>query len=278
MKYGVPAIKNMDYFTNLYMREFVDDSDSDKKTKYNFLETSSYQAFCLAKNQKFEESFKEFENIEQLVCKENKEDYFTLVLLDTIFPKKAYLYYKGGNIEMAKYLTYKSISANQKIKIKKKSQLPTFIQIQQYHNLARIYFRDEGLSKGLQLSCKIVLFLLTQQDVGIKYLDNFLLKNKEEESVLKCNMIYQILFDIVQILKRSKNEKAKEIFSKYLNDILPFFTPIYKDEIILLEVLKTISLYSAENDDCKNYAEKTIAKYKNELFPHTDNILKLLYN
>ena len=187
-----------------------------------------------------------------------------------------YLYYKQGKINLAKYLTYKSILINQYLKIEKKTQLPTFIQIQQYHNLSRIYFKNESFSKGLQLSCKILLFLFTGKSVGLKYLDDYALLDKVEESTLKCNMIYQVLFDVIQILNKSRNQNAKLIFTRFLYEVQPFFITTSDEEKILFDVLMVVAIYSQDISRFRMERENIVEKYGAKLFPNTEKILKLL--
>ncbi|MEN2435892.1 hypothetical protein AAH994_10795 [Weeksellaceae bacterium A-14] len=276
MNLSVPAIKNAELFTNVYMREFVNDENDGLKEKYNSFENSSFKGFMMAKNSQFIESSIEFEKIESTIFQDDIRSDFLLVLQDTVYPKKAYLYYKQGKINLAKYLTYKSILINQYLKIEKKTQLPTFIQIQQYHNLSRIYFKNESFSKGLQLSCKILLFLFTGKSVGLKYLDDYALLDKVEESTLKCNMIYQVLFDVIQILNKSRNQNAKLIFTRFLYEVQPFFITTSDEEKILFDVLMVVAIYSQDISRFRMERENIVEKYGAKLFPNTEKILKLL--
>lgn len=274
MQKNISSILNDDLFTGIYTREFINKRSSDDAALYNSLENTFFEAFSFVKEDKIEESVSQFEYGEKLFPMENKDETFKLILKDTLYPKKAYLYYKTGNIKLAAYLTLKSIVTNQKIKEQTKVDLPVFVQIQQYQNISRICFRTNYFSEGIVLNSKLLLFLMTKKNVGIRYLSEFAFDDKTEEAALKCTMIYQIVFDTVKILYKLKNKRYLYSFLDFISNILPQFVPVSDGEFILKEFLELISKPGSEAqlEEMDHFIEKN-----NEvLFPGTISILTFI--
>ncbi|WP_312900643.1 hypothetical protein [Chryseobacterium taichungense] len=274
MQKNISSILNDDLFTGIYTREFINKRSLDDAALYNSLENTFFDAFSLVKENKIEESFSQFEDGEKMFPMENSDETFKLILKDTLYPKKAYLYYKTGNIKLAAYLTLKSIVTNQKIKEQTKVDLPVFVQIQQYQNISRICFRTNHFSEGIVLNCKLLLFLITKKNVGIRYLSEFTFDDKTEESALKCTMIYQIVFDTVKILYKLQNKRYLRSFIDFISNILPQFVPAYDDEMILKEFLELISkpCSEAQSEEMHHF----IGNNQDVLFPGTIPILTLI--
>lgn len=274
MQKNISSILNDDLFTRIYIREFIDRRSLDDTALYNSLENTFFDAFSLVKENKTEESFSQFEYGEKMFPLENKDETFKLILKDTLYPKKAYLYYKTGNIKLAAYLTLKSIVTNQKIKEHTKVDLPVFVQIQQYQNIARICFRTNHFSEGIVMNCKLLLFLITKKNVGIRYLSEFTFDDKKEESALKCTMIYQIVFDTVKILYKLQNKKYLRSFLDFISNILTQFVPAYDGEFILKEFLELISKPGSEVQE--EEMDHFIGRNEEVLFPGAILVLTLI--
>lgn len=274
MQKNISSILNDDLFTRIYIREFIDKRSLDDTALYNSLENTFFDAFSLVKENKTEESFSQFEYGEKMFPLENKDETFKLILKDTLYPKKAYLYYKTGNIKLAAYLTLKSIVTNQKIKEHTKVDLPVFVQIQQYQNIARICFRTNHFSEGIVMNCKLLLFLITKKNVGIRYLSEFTFDDKTEESALKCTMIYQIVFDTVKILYKLQNKKYLRSFLDFISNILTQFVPAYDGEFILKEFLELISKPGSEVQE--EEMDHFIGRNEEVLFPGAILVITLI--
>ncbi|MBV8327457.1 hypothetical protein [Chryseobacterium sp.] len=274
MQKNISSIINDDLFTKIYNREFINKRSLDDSILYNHLENTFLEAFDLIKENKLEESKTLFNNGEKLFPKKDNEDVFGLILNDTLYPKKAYLYYREGKIRLAGYLTLRSIITNQKIKEKSGVDLPVFVQIQQYQNISVICFKTKYFSEGIILNCRLLLFLFTKKDVGVKYLSHFAFTDKTEESGLKCSMAYQIVFATIQNLYRIKNKRYLYSFIEFVSNILSEFAPEFENEMVLKEFLETISQYDSEK-----YSENAadfIEKNKDVLFPGTTSILTVI--
>lgn len=274
MQKNISSIINDDLFTGIYTREFINTRSLDDTALYNSLENTFFEAFSLIKQNRMQESISQFEYGEKMFPLESKDEIFKLILKDTLYPKKAYWYYKTGNIRLAGYLTLKSIVTNQKIKELTKVDLPVFIQVQQYQNIARISFRTNHFSEGIMLNCKLLLFIITKKNVGIKYLSEFALDDKTEESALKCTMIYQIVFDTVKILYKLQNKRYLRSFLAFVSNILPQFVPAYDGEFILKEFLELISKPGSEVQ--VEEIDYFIGKNQDILFPGVVPVLTLI--
>ncbi len=274
MQKNISSILNDDLFTNIYTREFINTRSLDDTALYNNLENTFFEAFSLIKENRMEESISQFKYGEKMFPQESKDETFKLILKDTLYPKKAYWYYKTGNIKLAAYLTLKSIVTNQKIKELTTIDLPVFVQIQQYQNIARIGFRINRFSEGIILNCKLLLFIVTKKNVGIKYLSEFAFDDKKEESVLKCTMMYQIVFDTVKILYPLKNKRYLRSFLDFISNILVQFVPEYEGEYVLKDFLEMISKPGFEIH--QEETDHFIGKNKELLFPGTISILNLI--
>lgn len=274
MQKNISSIINDDLFTGIYTREFINTRSLDDTALYNSLENTFFDAFSLIKENRMQESISQFEYGEKMFPRESKDETFKLILKDTLYPKKAYWYYKTGNIKLAGYLTLKSIVTNQKIKELTKVDLPVFIQIQQYQNIARIGFKTNHFSEGIMLNCKLLLFIITKKNVGIKYLSEFAFDDKKEESVLKCTMMYQIVYDTVKILSRLKNKRYLRSFLDFISNILVQFVPEYEGEYVLKDFLELISKPGFEIH--QEETDHFIGKNQEALFPGTISILNLI--
>lgn len=274
MQKNISSIINDDLFTGIYTREFINTRSLDDTALYNSLENTFFDAFSLIKEDRMQESISQFEYGEKMFPLESKDETFKLILKDTLYPKKAYWYYKTGNIKLAGYLTLKSIVTNQKIKEHTKVDLTVFIQIQQYQNIARIGFRTNHFSEGIMLNCKLLLFIITKKNVGIKYLSQFAFDDKKEESVLKCTMMYQIVYDTVKILSRLKNKRYLRSFMDFISNILVQFVPEYEGEYVLKDFLELISKPGFEIH--QEETDHFIGKNQEALFPGTISILNLI--
>jgi hypothetical protein len=274
MQKNISSILNDDLFTRIYIREFINERSLDDTALYNSLENTFFDAFSLVKENKIEESFSQFAYGEKMFPLENKDETFKLILKDTLYPKKAYLYYKTGNIKLAAYLTLKSIVTNQKIKENTKVDLPVFVQIQQYQNISRICFRTNYFSEGIKLNCKLLLFIITKKNVGIRYLSEFTFDDKTEEASLKCTMIYQIVFDTVKILYKLQNKRYLRSFLDFISNILPQFVPAYDGEFILKEFLELISKPGSEIQ--AQEMDYFIGKNQDVVFPGAIPVLTLI--
>ena len=273
-------IINGDFFSGIYSREILAKvTCGDELLKYDYYESVFQHALNLAKSKKTEESVKVFEDGEKRLEKEKKGSDLNAVLLDTLYPKKAYLYYKLKRMSLARLLTYKSIITNEGLKRSGGYTFLVFIQIQQYHNIARIFFAESKLKEGIRLSCRLIWFLLTKEPAGVKYLDKIAHPVEEEESEMRCAMTYQVLFELLGILARMKNNVAIYLKSLivFLKEIILYFNVSNEREHTLKNFLIVFSGIDLQDRSHYINAANHFLRTSKEMFPNTEKVIKLFY-
>lgn len=274
------SIDNQDFFSTIYSREILGKvACGDELSKYDHYESVFQHALNLAKSKKLEESARAFDEGEQTLENEKKGTDLSAVLMDTLYPKKAYLYYKLKRMSLARLLTYKSILTNEGLKISRGYNFLVFIQIQQYHNIARIFFAESKLKDGIQLSYRLIWFLLTKESAGVKYLDKIEHPVQEEESQLRCAMTYQVLFELLGVLARMKNNVALYLKSLivFLNEIILQFNVCNEREHTLKNFLIVFSGIDLQDRSHYINAANHFLRTSKEMFPNTEKVIKLFY-
>jgi hypothetical protein len=251
----------------------------DELLKYDYYESVFQNALNLAKSKRIEESVRVFEDGEKKLVNEKKGSDLNAVLLDTLYPKKAYLYYKLKRMSLARLLTYRSILTNEGLKISGGYDFLVFIQIQQYHNIARIFFAESKLKDGIRLSYRLIWFLLTKEPAGVKYLDKIAHPIQEEESELRCAMTYQVLFELLGVLARMKNDVALYLKSLivFLKEIIQYFSACNEREHTLKNFLIVFSGIDLQDRSHYINAANHFLRTTKDMFPNTERVIKLFY-
>lgn len=273
-------IASEDFFSSIYSRDVLAKvAHGEEVSKYDYYESAFQNALNLAKSRKIEESICAFEEGEKRLVNERKGSDLNAVLFDCLYPKKAYLYYKLNRMSLARLLTYKSIITNEGLKISRGFNFLVFIQIQQYHNLARIFFAESKLTDGIRLSYRLIWFLLTKEPAGVKYLDKIEHPIQEEESQLRCAMTYQVLFELLRVLARMKNNVALYLKSLivFLKELIQHFSVNNERENTLKNFLIVFS--GIDLQDRSNYinAANHFLQTSKDMFPNTEKVIKLFY-
>lgn len=280
MNTATHSIANEDFFSGIYSREILAKvACGEELSKYDYYESVFQNALNLAKRKQLEESIRVFEEGERKLEKEEKRSDLGAVLSDTLYPKKAYLYYKLKRMPLARLLTYKSIITNEGLKRSRGFNFLVFIQTQQYHNIARIFFAESKLKEGFQLSYRLIWFLLTKESAGVRYLDTIEHPVQEEESQVRCAMTYQVLFELLGILARMKNNVAFYVKSLivFLKEIIQYFDVSNDREETLRNFL--IVLSGIDLHDRSHYinAAHHFLQTSKDMFPNTEKVIKLFY-
>ncbi|SHM72003.1 hypothetical protein [Chitinophaga sp. CF418] len=273
-------IASEDFFSNIYSREILAKvARGEELSRYDYYESVFQNALNLAKSKKVEESVRIFEDGEKRLENEEKGSDLNAVLFDCLYPKKAYLYYKLKRMSLARLLTYRSIITNERLKMSRRFSFLVFIQIQQYHNLARIFFAESKLKDGIRLSYRLIWFLLTKESAGVKYLDKIEHPVQEEESQLRCAMTYQVLFELLGVLARMKNDVA--LYVKSLIVFLKELIQHFKDCNEMEHTLKNFLIVFTDIDlqDRSHYinAADHFLRTSKDMFPNTERVIKLFY-
>ncbi|MCF6402939.1 hypothetical protein L3C95_08650 [Chitinophaga filiformis] len=273
-------IASEDFFSNIYSREVLAKvARGEEFGKYDYYETVFQNALNLAKNKKLEESIRVFEEGEKKLGNENKGSDLNAVLFDSLYPKKAYLYYKLKRMSLARLLTYRSIIANERLKISRGFNFLVFIQIQQYHNIARIFFAESKPKDGIRLSYRLIWFLLTRESAGVKYLDKIAHPVPEEESQLRCAMTYQVLFELLRVLAKMKNDVALYLKSLiiFLKELIPRFNDCNEREHTLKNFLTVFTGIDLQDRSRYITAADHFLRTSKDMFPNTEKVIKLFY-
>ncbi len=273
-------IASEDFFSNIYSREILAKvACGEELSGYNYYESVFQNALNLAKSKQLEESIRVFEEGEKRLANEKKGSDLNAVLSDCLYPKKAYLYYKLKRMSLARLLTYKSIITNQGLKISRGFSFLVFIQIQQYHNLARIFFAESKPKDGIQLSYRLIWFLLTKESAGVKYLDKIEHPVQEEESQLRCAMTYQVLFELLRVLAKMKNDVALYVKSLivFLKELIQQFTASNDMEHTLRNFLIVFSGIDLQDRSRYIDAANHFLQTSKDMFPNTEKVIKLFY-
>lgn len=269
-----------DFFSGIYSREILAKvACGDELLKYDYYESVFQNALHLAKNKKIEESVRAFEDGEKRLGNEKQGPDLMAIMSDTLYPKKAYLYYKLKRMSLARLLTYKSIITNEGLKISGGYNFLVFIQIQQYHNIARIFFAESKLKEGIRLSYRLIWFLLTKESAGVKYLDKMEHPVEEEESLLRCAMTYQVLFELLGVLARIKNGVGLYLKSLivFLNEIIQYFSACNEREHTLKNFLIVFSDIDLQDRSHYINAANHFLRTTKDMFPNTERVIKLFY-
>lgn len=269
-----------DFFSGIYSREILAKvACADELVKYDYYESVFQNALHLAKNKQIEESIRAFEDGEKRLGNEKQESDLMAVMSDTLYPKKAYLYYKLKRMSLARLLTYKSIITNEGLKISGGYNFLVFIQIQQYHNIARIFFAESKLKEGIRLSYRLIWFLLTKESAGVKYLDKIEHPVEEEESLLRCAMTYQVLFELLSVLAKIKNGVGLYLKSLivFLNEIIQYFSACNEREHTLKNFLIVFSDIDLQDRSHYINAANHFLRTTKDMFPNTERVIKLFY-
>lgn len=273
-------IASEDFFSNIYSREILAKvACGEELSRYNYYESVFQNALNLAKSKQLEESISVFEAGEKRLANEKKGSDLNDVLSDCLYPKKAYLYYKLKRMSLARLLTYKSIITNQGLKISRGFSFLVFIQIQQYHNLARIFFAESKPKDGIQLSYRLIWFLLTKESAGVKYLDKIAHPVQEEESQLRCAMTYQVLFELLRVLAKMKNDVALYVKSLivFLKELIQQFSASNDMEHTLRNFLIVFSDIDLQDRSRYINAANHFLETSKDMFPNTEKVIKLFY-
>jgi hypothetical protein len=273
-------IASEDLFSGIYSREILAKvACGDELLKYDYYESVFQNALNLAKGKKIAESVRVFEDGEKKLVNEKKGSDLNAVLLDTLYPKKAYLYYKLKRMSLARLLTYRSILTNEGLKISGGYDFLVFIQIQQYHNIARIFFAESKPKDGIRLSYRLIWFLLTKEPAGVKYLDKIAHPVQEEESELRCAMTYQVLFELLGVLARMKNDVALYLKSLivFLKEIIQYFSACNEREHTLKNFLIVFSGIDLQDRSHYINAANHFLRTTKDMFPNTERVIKLFY-
>ncbi|PSL31008.1 hypothetical protein [Chitinophaga ginsengisoli] len=273
-------IASEDFFSGIYSREVLAKvACGEELAKYDYYESVFQHALNLAKGKKIEESVREFEKGEERLSAEKKGSDLNAVLSDCLYPKKAYLYYKLKRMSLARLLTYKSIITNEGLKISRGFNFLVFVQTQQYHNLARIFFAESNVKEGIRLSYRLIWFLLTKESAGVKYLDKIALPVEEEESQLRCAMTYQVLFELLGVLARMKNNVALYLKSLiiFLEELIQHFNVCNEREHTLRNFLIVFSGIDLHDRSRYINAANHFLQTSKDMFPNTERVIKLFY-
>jgi hypothetical protein len=269
-----------DYFSRLYTREVLSRvADKEEMVRYDYYESVFQQALNLAKKKQMEDSVALFLEGEQKLAEERVNGSLNALMWDCWYPKKAYLYYKQKRMSLARMLTYRSIITNERLKRTGGFNFLVFIQIQQYHNIARIFFAESKLAYGIRLSYRLIWFLLTQQSVGVKYLDKIDHPVSDESSQLRCAMTYQVMFEMLGVLARAKNNVAHYLKSLiiFLQEIIPFFNAGNEREYTLRNFLTVFTGIDLEDRSRYISAANHFLQTEKDMFPNTEKVIKLFY-
>lgn len=273
-------IASEDFFSGIYTREvLLKVAAGDELSRYDYYESVFQHALNLAKKKDLEESARTFEEGERQLGSEKIGSDMNAIFRDVLYPKKAYLYYKLKRMSLARLLTYKSIITNEGLKRSGGYGFLVFIQIQQYHNIARICFAESKLKDGMRLSYRLIWFLLTKEPAGVKYLDKIALPVQDEESQLRCAMTYQVLFELLGVLARIKENVALYVKSliAFLKEAIQYFSVCNEREDTLknfLVVCSYMDLY--DRSHYVNAANHFLGTSK-DMFPNTEKVIKLFY-
>jgi hypothetical protein len=273
-------ISGEDFFSGVYSREILKKvARGEELRKYDYYESVFQNALNLAKSKQLEESVRIFEDGEKRLENEKKGSDLNAVLFDCLYPKKAYLYYKLKRMSLARLLTYKSIITNERLKISRGFNFLVFIQVQQYHNLNRIFFAESKLKDGFRLSYRLIWFLLTKESPGVKYLSKIEHPAQEEESQLRCAMTYQVLFELLRVLAKMKDDVALYVKSLivFLKELIQHFSANNDMEQTLKNFLIVFSDIDLRDRSRYINAADHFLRTSKDMFPNTEKVIKLFY-
>jgi hypothetical protein len=194
-------------------------------------------------------------------------------------PKKAYYYYKKKDFRTSTLLTYKSISMFRNFYLEG-NHIEIFGEIQQYHNLSRLYLNtNRNVAKGLSICVELLKLLClgyaTITESVIRY-PNELTKSDIDE--LRTLFVLQVLNETLFTLFRLfQNQQEKLMY--YLAFLL---TPIYvlSDQFpdnIFLNRLRWLSFFKIILSNEKIHYNVTDLSIYN--YPKQDvQVLKLYIN
>lgn len=274
------SIWDTDLFCKVYYRDLIDiHLDEQQKNSYSYFEGLFHQAFLLARKKEFEASNALFEKGEAELSAYDSKSIFGMLLQESRYPKKAYYYYKVNNFKTASYLTFKTIAANEYLKINLEAGFLVFVQVQQYHNISRILCRMNEHQSAIILNNNLLYFLIYNQPSSLKPLKTIIHEDNTERSTLVCAMAYQIILDTLLSIYNLPSGKVQtdqlDAFANFITVLSLTFNPVNEQEWILLDFFRLLPYLNL--NDLATYEQKLDIFLTNhtDLFPLTEKILKI---
>jgi hypothetical protein len=168
----------------------------------------------------------------------NRNSTLSLIIKNIFYPAQSYYLYKIKKYDESKKLLFKTLFINKQLK-KEGWNFIVFNSVQQYHNLARIYFFKNDFSRGIDIVKHLLLYLLGESIYGEENLQ-VLLSNEDSQNYLRLRhlMITQILRETLQILiKNDLNvfNRFARILAESIKPLVNNYKPVLDDDIDLIE-------------------------------------------
>lgn len=188
----------------------------------------------------------------------NRNSTLLLLIKNIFYPAKSYYLYKIKSYDKSKKLLFKTLFINEQIKKEKGGDFIVFNSVQQYHNLARIYFFNQDFAIGIGIVKDVLLYLLGESVQGKENIQS-LLSNRDCQNYFKLRhlMITQLLKETLLMLIKN----GIDIFNRFAY-------------ILAVSVKSLVNSYKPVLDDNNNLLE-WVGLFLDFFFNHDEFILKV---
>ncbi len=207
-----------------------------------------------------------FETGERYARELPRDTHLWLVVQDEYLPKKAYYLHKTGQMAAAEVMVRQAMDTMKTLEQQGFEHL-LFGRVQQYHNLARLYFTYGQTKDAIIMAANLVAFLLSGQSEDLPDLNVPLYKHPEKYALLNYLFICQVLFETLGIILRfSKGEALQTNSQIFLGPIVAavqHYQPKDEDEVLMKEYIHAyMFLHRGEYDRFRQEAETFNKEYE----------------
>ncbi|KAA2243511.1 hypothetical protein F0L74_13545 [Chitinophaga agrisoli] len=190
-----------------------------------------------------------FETGERYARELSPDTYLWLVVQDEYLPKKAYYLHKTGQMAAAEIMVRQAMDTMKALEQQGFEHL-LFGRVQQYHNLARLYFTYGQTKDAIILAADLVAFLLSGRSDKLTDLNVPLYKHPEKYALLNYLFICQVLFETLGIiLKFSKGDALRTNSAMFLGPVVAAvhqYQPKDADEVLMKEYIDAFTFFHRE--------------------------------
>jgi hypothetical protein len=175
-----------------------------------------------------------------------RESYLWLVVQDDYLPKKAYYFHKTGQKDLAEDMVKEAMDTMKTLEQMGFEHL-LFGRVQQYHNLARLYFTYGQTSDAIVISAELVAFLLSGYSEKLADLNVPLHKHPEKYALMNYLFIGQVLFETLGVILKFSNRDSFVFNSRaFLEPVLKAvnsYEPADLDEAVLKQYISLFTFF-----------------------------------